>query len=118
VLAGAGVRFLIVETLPTTRIDGVCLWLDPESPVIALSLRYDRIDAFWHTLLHECAHVKYRDGLAGDIYLDIDLVGDEAGSSAAKPEAELKADEFAASFSIPRVAPVFKNSDTGVRRKA
>jgi HTH-type transcriptional regulator/antitoxin HigA len=103
VLAGAGVRFLIVETLPTTRIDGVCLWLDPESPVIALSLRYDRIDAFWHTLLHECAHVKYRDGLAGDIYLDIDLVGDEAGSSAAKPEAELKADEFAASFSIPRV---------------
>lgn len=65
VLANAGVRFLIVEILPTTRIDGVCLWLDASSPVVALSLRYDRIDAFWHTLLHECAHVKYKDGLTG-----------------------------------------------------
>jgi HTH-type transcriptional regulator/antitoxin HigA len=102
VLASAGVRFLIVETLPSTRIDGVCLWLNPDSPVIALSLRYDRIDAFWHTLLHECAHVKYKDGLTGDVYLDVDLVGDEADSYAAKPEAEQKADEFAAGFSIPR----------------
>jgi hypothetical protein len=47
-------------------------------------LRYDRIDAFWDTLPHECAHVKYDDG-----------------SSVAKPEAELKSDEFASSFSIP-----------------
>jgi HTH-type transcriptional regulator/antitoxin HigA len=119
VLASAGVRFLIIETLPSTRIDGVCLWLNPDSPVIALSLRYDRIDAFWHTLLHECAHVKYKDGLTGDVYLDVDLVGDEADSSAAKPEVELKADEFAAGFSIPRaeldgfiarVRPLFSKS--------
>ena len=101
VLARAGVRFLIVETLPSTRIDGVCLWLDSDSPVIALSLRYDRIDAFWHTLLHECAHVKHKDGQTSDI-VDFDLVGDEADSSVAKPEAELKADEFASGFSIPR----------------
>ena len=101
VLAHAGVRFLIVETLPSTRIDGVCLWLNPNSPVIALSLRYDRIDAFWHTLLHECAHVKHKDGLTSDI-VDFDLVGDEADSSVAKPEAELKADEFASGFSISR----------------
>jgi HTH-type transcriptional regulator/antitoxin HigA len=119
VLASAGVRFLIVETLPSTRIDGVCLWLKADSPVIALSLRYDRIDAFWHTLLHECAHVKYKDGLTGDVYLDIDLVGDEADSSAAKPDVELKADEFASSFSIPkseldgfiaRVRPLFSKT--------
>jgi HTH-type transcriptional regulator / antitoxin HigA len=102
VLANAGVRFLIVETLPSTRIDGVCLWLNPNSPVIALSLRYDRIDAFWHTLLHECAHVRYKDGLTEDI-VDFDLVGDEADFSVAKPEAELKADEFASSFSIPKL---------------
>jgi HTH-type transcriptional regulator/antitoxin HigA len=119
ILAGAGVRFLVVETLPSTRIDGVCLWLNPQSPVIALSLRYDRIDAFWHTLLHECAHVKYKDGLTGDVNLDIDLVGEEADSSIARPEAELKADEFAASFSIPieelenfisRVRPLFSKT--------
>ena len=118
VLATAGVRFLIVETLPSTRIDGVCLWLKPDAPVIALSLRYDRIDAFWHTLLHECAHVKYKDGLTSDI-VDFDLVGEAADSSVAKPEAELKADEFASGFSIPksemdefiaRVRPLFSKT--------
>jgi HTH-type transcriptional regulator/antitoxin HigA len=102
-LASAGVRFLIVETLPSTRIDGVCLWLNADAPVIALSLRYDRIDAFWHTLLHECAHVKYKDGLTGEINIDTDLVGEDADSSAEKPEAEVKADEFASGFSIPKI---------------
>jgi len=119
VLARAGVRFLIVETLPATRIDGVCLWLNPDAPVIALSLRYDRIDAFWHTLLHECAHVKYKDGLTGEAFLDVDLVGDETKLPTEKPEAERKADEFAASFSIPqtdldgfiaRVRPLFSKT--------
>lgn len=119
VLASAGVRFLIVETLPATKIDGVCLWLNPESPVIALSLRYDRIDAFWHTLLHECAHVKYKDGLNGEAFLDVNLVGDEAELPTEKPEAEQKADEFAAHFSIPktdldsfiaRVRPLFSKT--------
>jgi HTH-type transcriptional regulator/antitoxin HigA len=118
-LASAGVRFLIVEALPSTRIDGVCFWLNAQSPVIALSLRYDRIDAFWHTLLHECAHVKYKDGLTGEVNIDTDLVGDEADSSAAKPDAELKADEFASSFFIPkseldsfiaRVRPLFSKT--------
>ena len=103
VLADAGVRFLIVEALPSTRIDGVCLWLNPEAPVIALSLRYDRIDAFWHTLLHECAHVKYQDGLTGDVLVDTDLVGEEAPPSGDKSPTEKRADEFAVTFSISKI---------------
>ncbi len=92
-----------LRTFPSTRIDGVCLWLNPEAPVIALSLRYDRIDAFWHTLLHECAHVKYKDGFTGDVLLDIDLVGEEALPPGDKLPAERKADEFAVSFSISKI---------------
>ncbi len=102
-LADAGVRFLVVETLPATKIDGVCIWLDADSPVIALSLRFDRIDAFWHTLLHECAHVKHKDGLAGDVFIDVDLVGDDDIPSSVKRPIEVRADEFASTFSIPRV---------------
>lgn len=102
-LADAGVRFLIVETLPATKIDGVCIWLDADSPVIALSLRFDRIDAFWHTLLHECAHVKHKDGLAGDVFVDVDLVGENSTPSSAKRPTEARADEFASTFSIPKV---------------
>jgi HTH-type transcriptional regulator/antitoxin HigA len=119
VLAEAGVRFLIVETLPFTRIDGVCLWLNRESPVIALSLRYDRIDAFWHTLLHECAHVKHGDALDGKVVVDIDIVGEDAQSAGEKPPFEVRADDFAASFSIDkqeldgfiaRVRPLFSKT--------
>src|ERR1017187_3900074 len=63
VLSESGIRFLIVEPLPHTKIDGVCFWLDAGSPVIALSVRYDRIDWFWPTLMHEIAHVKNKDGM-------------------------------------------------------
>jgi len=116
ILADAGVRFLIVEALPSTRIDGVCLWLNQESPVIALSLRFDRIDAFWFTLLHECAHVKQKDGLHGETIVDVDLVSEDDEPVINKPEKERRADEFAAEFIIPakelrgfivRVKPLF-----------
>lgn len=72
-LHDAGVRFVIVEGLPGGRIDGVCFWLDGESPVIGMSLRYDRIDNFWFVLRHECAHVLHGHGkLAAIIDNDID----------------------------------------------
>ena len=119
VLAEAGVRFLIVETLPSTRIDGVCLWLNKQSPVIALSLRYDRIDTFWHTLLHECAHLKHGDALDNNVVVDIDIVGEDAQPAGERPPSEVRADEFAASFSIDkkelegfiaRVRPLFSKT--------
>ena len=47
ILAEAGIRFTIVESLSTAKIDGACLWLDDQAPVIATSFRYDRIDNFW-----------------------------------------------------------------------
>jgi len=104
VLAEAGVRFLVVETLPQTPIDGACLWLDEKSPVIAVSLRFDRIDGFWFTVLHECMHVKQKDGLDVGAHLDKDLIGESSRRSSKKPDDEIerRADEFAASFTIPK----------------
>lgn len=58
----AGVRFVVVESLPSSQIDGVCFWLDPSAPVIGMSMRFDRIDNFWFVLRHECAHVLHEHG--------------------------------------------------------
>jgi len=69
------VRFLVLEPLPQTRIDGACFWLDEYSPVVVVSVRYDRIDGFWHTLMHELEHMKNRHGLTDYRPLDTDLVG-------------------------------------------
>lgn len=60
-LASCGVRLVIVEPLPSSKIDGMCLWLN-SSPVIGLSLRYDRIDNFWFVLRHEIEHALNGDG--------------------------------------------------------
>lgn len=101
VLAEAGIRFVIVEPLPRTKVDGVCLWLDNKSPVMALSLRYDRIDYFWHTLIHEMCHIKKKDGLREHTPLDIDLVGRKKADKTPRPSFEEDADAFASDFLVP-----------------
>jgi len=100
VLAEAGIRFLVIEHLPTTKVDGVAFWLDEQSPVIALSLRYDRIDSFWFTLAHELGHVSRRDGLRNTVVIDTDLVGEAAMPKEQESQAERKASQFAAEFLI------------------
>jgi HTH-type transcriptional regulator/antitoxin HigA len=66
ILADCGVRFVIVEHVPSSKIDGVCLWLKGKinGPVIGMSLRLDRIDNFWFVLRHEIEHVLRRHGQA------------------------------------------------------
>ena len=104
VLAQAGIRFVVIEHLPQSKIDGACLWLDEHRPIIAISVRFDRIDWFWHTILHEMKHVKNRDGLVANRPLDTDLVGDKALEPQQKPDFEKQADAFAAAFLVDRDA--------------
>lgn len=52
-----GVRVVLLKRVERSYVDGVAFWLDDDGPVIGLSLRYDRVDAFWFTLLHEIAHI-------------------------------------------------------------
>jgi HTH-type transcriptional regulator/antitoxin HigA len=72
ILGQCGVRFIVVEKLPHADIDGVCLWLDDDSPVIGMSLKRDTIDNFWFVLRHEIEHVLQRHGKETDI-IDVDL---------------------------------------------
>ena len=55
-LHSLGIHLAIVPHLSHTYLDGAALALG-DRPVIALTLRYDRIDSFWFTLLHELAHI-------------------------------------------------------------
>lgn len=113
VLAEFGIRFLVVEHLAKTKIDGACLWLDDTSPVIALSLRYDRIDYFWFTLMHELGHAARGDGRRNAfLALDVRLVGEHSLTREEKPSFEIHADEFAEEALIPQ-----KKLDDFVSRK-
>lgn len=112
ILAEHGIRFLVVETLPAAKIDGVCFWLDNNSPVVAMSLRFDRVDNFWFVLRHELEHVRQRHGL-GTMMLDAELEGDRAGTGDHIEVEERQANSAAAEFCVPQ-----KMMDAFIARKA
>jgi len=101
ILSDAGIRYAIVESLPTAKIDGVCLWLDDKSPVIGMSLRFDRIDNFWFVLRHELEHVMKGHGQSAAM-LDVSLEGDRTGTGPDIPEEERIANAAAAEFCVPQ----------------
>lgn len=94
-LSNYGIRFVIVEPLKTTRIDGAAFWLAKDSPAIAMSIRFDNVGSFWFTLLHELAHIKHKDHDS----FDTDL---EQNVRNATSEKEEMANEFAATTLIPQ----------------
>jgi HTH-type transcriptional regulator / antitoxin HigA len=119
ILEAAGIRFVVVETLPAAKIDGACFWLGQTSPVVAMSLRHDRNDNFWFVLRHELEHVRLGHGKR-QVYLDAELDGERAGTANTLPEEERLANEAAADFCIPRgqlkafvdrKAPLFSERD-------
>lgn len=69
VLGEFGIRFVIVEPLPGSKIDGAAIWIGDE-PVIALSIKDDRIDGFWFTLMHEFSHIRNGDASADNNLID------------------------------------------------
>lgn len=96
-LAECGVRFVIVEPIPNSKIDGVCFWLNEgASPVIALALKWDFIDRFWFNLRHEIEHVLRGDGKDRAVVEDFD------GGTTKRDAAEDAANEAAADFCVPK----------------
>jgi HTH-type transcriptional regulator/antitoxin HigA len=96
ILADCGLRFVIVEGLPNAKIDGVCLWLDDDRPVVGMTLRQDRIDNFWFVLWHELCHVLNNHG-KNEAIIDVELEGEKATDSAQEREAN----RYAADHCVP-----------------
>jgi HTH-type transcriptional regulator/antitoxin HigA len=98
ILQNAGVRFVVVEFLLGAKLDGACFWINGgKSPVIALSLRLDRIDNFWHTLFHEIDHVLHGEGKEDPI---VDTLDSDHSGGREIPESEQRANAHAAAYCI------------------
>ncbi len=100
ILAESGVRFVIVETLPKAKIDGVCFWLG-NAPVIGVSIRLDKIDNFWFVLGHEIEHVLQKHGRINPV-VDTELEGEHAGVGELISEEEKVANMAGADFCVPK----------------
>lgn len=89
-----GIIFVILEHLPGTFLDGAAMFRGDGIPVIALTLRHDRLDNFWFTLLHEFAHVVCHLSPDRQMILDdLDVASSET--------IEAEADSFARNALIP-----------------
>ena len=53
-----GIYVVIEKHFSNTYLDGASILINRDSPVIGLTLRYDRLDNFWFTLMHELAHIS------------------------------------------------------------
>jgi len=56
-LGKQGIAFVVLPHLPRTYVDGAAILTHRERPIVAVTLRYDRLDNFWFCLMHELAHV-------------------------------------------------------------
>jgi len=87
-----GIRFVVEPHLTGTHLDGAALRTARGEPVIALTARYDRLDNFWFTLLHELGHVALHLDEADEAFFDeIESTGGDV---------ETEADEFASTAFI------------------
>lgn len=110
ILAAAGLKFVVVEFLSGAKIDGAAFWIG-KCPVIAMSLRFDRVNNFWFVLRHEIEHILNKDGLVVDVELPEalqrkdTLAAEEVRANAAANEFLVPAGELE-SF-IKRVRPLY-----------
>jgi HTH-type transcriptional regulator / antitoxin HigA len=93
-----GIVVVVESGLPSMTVDGASFHSTSIGPVLALTLRHDRLDNFWFTLLHELGHIAlHLNDPVDHVYLDD--VDEGAGDG---QEAEAEADAFAKDGLVPR----------------
>ncbi|MCA3758746.1 MAG: ImmA/IrrE family metallo-endopeptidase [Phenylobacterium sp.] len=94
-LRDAGISLVIERHLPGTLLDGAALASSDHHAIVAMTLRHDRLDNFWFSLLHEIGHLTLhiRLGEYAAIFDDND--------SPATDKVEQDADYFAQEALIP-----------------
>lgn len=100
-LAERGIALVIEPHLSPTRLDGAAMIGRSGAPVIGLTLREDRLDNFWFTLMHELVHAwKHLDQESQR------AIADENVEKPAKdaPDIEREANELAAEILIDKAS--------------
>ncbi len=96
-----GIAVVIESHLKGTMLDGAALKDVDGTPIVALTLRYDRLDNFWFTLMHEVAHLWKHIGTEEAFLDDLDASSEDRRES--------EANRIAREAFIPRIT--WKRSD-------
>lgn len=96
-LGMAGITLVVVPHFKGTYLDGAAM-LDEGRPIVAMTLRHDRLDNFWFVLMHELAHVAKHLDEAHPLFTD------DLDSTGEQDRKELEADDMAGEALIPQTA--------------
>jgi HTH-type transcriptional regulator/antitoxin HigA len=92
-----GICVVLESGLPGMSVDGASFHTRQTGPVLALTLRHDRLDNFWFTLFHELGHIHlHLSEPTEDVFIDSEE--DESDEM----EAEAEANAFAKDSLVPR----------------
>lgn len=97
-MAACGVALVIERPLRSSKIDGVVVFSEREGPIVGLSTRWDRMDSFIFTLLHEIAHLVLEHVVPGQVQLDRDIFSDDDSAR------EMAANDLAGSWILPDIS--------------
>lgn len=103
-LRDIGISVVIEGHLTKTKLDGAAMLSSLGKPVIGLTLRFDRVDNFWFTLLHELMHVKLHLNERDEVFLD--RLVDKVSTESVEIEANLAAQNWLIPKSAWRTAQV------------
>lgn len=87
-----GIALVIEPHFDQTYLDGAVLLANKQRPVIGITVRHDRLDSFWFTLMHELAHIVLH-GDKNEDFFDEDLEEEDRASNECEKEADLWARE-------------------------
>lgn len=109
-LESLGVAFVIVPRLDKTHLEGAA-WPSRKNPILALTLRYDRLDNFWFNLLHELGHIRHNhNGVILDTEEDIAGDSDEEKEANEFAQRYLRRDRVEAFWQASRPAPTLHDT--------
>lgn len=91
-----GMLLEVVPHLKNTYLDGAAFITKAGQPVIGLTIRHDRTDNFWYTLLHEIGHILRHVDTGNFIADDMSLRGSKSDN-----DVEREADKFAEDALLP-----------------
>lgn len=112
-----GIPLITLKHLKHTYLDGACFKSPSGRPVIVMSLRHDREDNFWFTLVHEIAHLFLHLNKNNFAFFD-ETETDHDRSESSDPM-EKEANDFASRILIPEDEwKLWRKQNSGIVKKS
>lgn len=98
-LSRQGIPLIVEPHLQRTHLDGAAMLLEDGRPVVGLTIRHDRLDNFWFSLLHELTHIARHLDVPNSVGPRVFV--DDLESPAGGDSREAEADSLAGEALIP-----------------